>query len=452
MAHALIDKNLVSPAGQPASAATFIDPYTYNMQFQPELFKKLHLQKGKGKLTKFSQIVGNESSFAADKVTHAEMGDLMIVSEGVTVAGNVFTTTNKHGLRINDEIMISDGIVEKFGVVSAVASETEFTALNSVAGAWGFANTNTGPVTISCYSNTWNKGEENFTEGHEWDLQYFHNYSQIIKGFSGINESDMASLTWLEAPQFPGGEAWYSVDFSRGMDEYDNKIEMTHCFHNRLASDSPAALAGKARGMNGIVPQIEARGNVGNEYITTIAQMSAIAKRIKQQGGSTSYTVWCDHDQLGYFRTMLSGVNAHYSTGTNFGTFKNNKDMALALDFKSVYIDGITFHFTPWDILDDLSTLGAENLVDTSIAALFVPSGEKSVLIDGNSYSKPFLSVMYRRKGGIDRYKKVDLFGGGVGTAHKKDTFEALYTTEQTNQLVGANQWFVIRKAAGYYS
>ena len=39
MAHALIDKNLVSPAGQPASAATFIDPYTYNMQFQPELFK-----------------------------------------------------------------------------------------------------------------------------------------------------------------------------------------------------------------------------------------------------------------------------------------------------------------------------------------------------------------------------------------------------------------------------
>jgi len=444
--------SLVSPAGQLATEKNFIDPYTYAMQYQPELIKQLHLQKGKGKLTKFSQIVGNESSYAADKITHAEMGDLHTVSEGVAVSGNDFTTTNNHGLRVNDEIMISDGTIEKFAVVSAITSSTEFTALNAESGDFGFANVGVGPVTVSCYSNTWNKGDTNFTEGHEWNLQYFSNYSQIIKSFSDINESDMASMSWLEAPQFPGGEAWYSVDFARTLDKYDNTLEMTHCFHKRLASDSAAAIAGKARGMKGIVPQVEERGNIGNEYITTLAHLSEIAKRIKQQGGSTSYTVWHDHTQGAYFRTMLSGLNAHYSTGANFGTFQNDKDMALKLDFKSVYIDGITFHFTPWDILDDTSLLGAANFVDTSIAALFVPSGDMSVLVDGNTYSKPYLSIRYRRKGGIDRYKKLELYGGPIGTNHKKDTMEAHYKTEQLNELVGANQWFVIRKGTGIYT
>ena len=75
-----------------------------------------------------------------------------------------------------------------------------------------------------------------------------------------------------------------------------------------------------------------------------------------------------------------------------------------------------------------------------------------SVLVDGNSYSKPYLSVRYRRKGGIDRYKKLDLFGGSIGTPHKKDTMEAHYKTEQLNELVGANQWFVIRKGTGIYT
>ena len=442
--------SIVSPSGVLATAANFIDPYSYAIQYQPELISELHLQKGKGKLTKFSSIIGNESSYAADELKHSEMGDLHTVSLGVSVAGDIFTCPEAHQLRVNDEVMISDGVIEKYAVVSEVTSSTVFVGENVETGAFGFANAGVGPVTVSAYSNVWGKGTENFTQGHKWDPEIITNYTQIIKAFDDINESDMASMSWVKAPQYPGGEAWYNVAMGRTLDKYDNVLEMTHSFHRRAEAGSAAALAGFPRGMKGIIQQVEERGNIGNEYLTTIEDYSAVAKRIKQQGGATSYTVWCDHQQQAYNRTMLSGVNSHYLNGANFGMFQNGKDMALSLDFKSLYIDGITFHFTSWDILDNLTLLGAANFVDTSIAALFVPGGSTSVLEDGDTVSKPYLSLRYRRKNGIDRYKKTQIFGGNIGTDHKKDTMEAHYTTEQTNQVVGANKYFVVRKSAFY--
>lgn len=440
--------SLVSPSGQLATAANFFDPYSYDMNYQPDLLATMHLKRGKGKLTKFSQIVGNQNSYAADEVKHAEMGDLHTVSTAVTVVGDVFTCPLPHQLRVKDEVMISDGTVEKYAIVSEVTSPTVFVGENVDAGAFGFA----GAVTVSAYSNSFGKGEGNFTQGHEWTPEYFSNYTQIIKAYSDINESDMAAISWVKAPMFPGGEGWYNVAMARTLDKYDNVLEMTQTFHRRAAATSAAAVAGLPRGMKGIIQQVEERGNIGNEYLTTIEDYSNIARRIKQQGGSTSYTVWCDHTQMAYNRAMLAGVNSAYAAGSNYGTFQNGKDMALALDFKSIYIDGITFHFTSWDILDDKQLLGSANFVNTSVAALFVPSGDGSVLEDGNTVSKPFLELLYRRRNGIDRYKKTEIFGGNIGTPHKLDKMEAHYKTEQTNRLVGANKFFVIRKGTGIYS
>lgn len=164
------DPSIVSPSGQLATPANFIDPYSYAMQYTPELVPELHLQRGKGKITKFSQIIGNESSYAADEVKHSEMGDLHNVSTNVEVVGDVFTCPEAHQLRVNDEVMISDGTIEKYAVVSEVTSATVFVGENVEAGAFGFS----GNVTVSAYSNTWGKGEGNFTKGHKWEIGRAH--------------------------------------------------------------------------------------------------------------------------------------------------------------------------------------------------------------------------------------------------------------------------------------
>lgn len=444
--------SLYSPAGQLATAANFIDPYTYAIQYQPELVPELHLKNGKGKITKFCALTGSENSYASDQVKHSEMGRLHTVSEGVTVAGDVFTCAAPHNLRVNDVVMISDGVVERTAVVSAITSSLIFVGENQEAGAFGFSNAGVGPVTVSAFSNTWGKGAENFTQGMTYSPEIITNYSHIIKEFYDTNESDMAHLTWIKAPMYPGGEGWYNIEMQRTMDLYDNKIELTHLFNKRTVAGSAAALAGFPLGMKGVIQQVEERGNIGNEYITGIEELSDIAFRIKQQGGARAYTVWCDHKQMAYFRVMMATVNGNFANGTNYGVFQNSKDMALALDFQSVTIDGITFHFTPWALLDDPTLLGSAFFDVTSIACLFVPAGETSVLEEGNSVSRAYLSIRYRQQAGLNRYKKTKIFGGAIGTPHKKDTMEAHYETEQTNQVIGANQYFVVRRGTGIYT
>jgi len=202
--------------------------------------------------------------------------------------------------------------------------------------------------------------------------------------------------------------------------------------------------------MHGVIPQVEKRGNISNEYITDIEELSSVALRIKQQGGTCrEYTVWHDHQQGAYVRQMLSGVNAHYATGANYGQFNNSMDMSLKLGFKSVYIDGITFHFTPWSLLEDPTLLGNAKFKATSIAFLMVPTGNTSVYEDGNTVSKPYLSVRYRGDEAYNRKREVKIFGPG-GTPQSKDAQTTEFLCEGTNQLIGANNYFVGRRGVFY--
>ncbi len=435
----------LSPSGERATPFNFISPYDYATQYKPELNPQLYMKYGKGKITGFVRLTGSEMPFASDEVKHAEQGRLMSSYDDVTVVGDVFTFTDTHTLRVNDEVIVSDGSIEKTGIVSAINSSTEVVIENNDAGAFGL----TGAVTVVPFSNSFGKGTGNFTEGLTWNPDIITNYPKIVKEFFEVSESDMAHLTWVETPY---GDMWYNYDLERTMDKYDNLLELSHIYSRRSEDGSASANAGLPRGMKGILQQIEERGNIANEYIQNIEELSDIAYRIKRQGACREFTVFADHQQMAYFRQMLAGLNGHYANGANYGVFQNSMDMALALDFSSVKIDGVTFHFTPWALLDDPTLLGRTNFNSTNIACLLVPQGEKAVTEAGETVARPYLSIRYRQRGGINRYKDVDFFGGSIGTAHKKDTFEMHVKTEQTSQLVGANEWFVVRRGTGIYT
>lgn len=444
--------SLTSPSGQLATQANFIDPYTYGMVYRPDQRKQIHLQRGKGKLLPFCMITGSIESFASDQVQHAELGDLHQANRGVALdpATGTFTCPTAHNLRKGEVVIISDGTIERQAVVDSITSPTVFVGKNKKTGAWGL----TGNVTVTKLSNIWGKGEGNFDVGRKDNPEFIYNYPHIIKDFYSTNESDMAHHVWVETPGYNGGEGWFNTELQRTIDSYDNLIELTHLLHERSDSGSDATLAGYERGMKGIVQQVEERGNIGNELVTDIEELSDIAYRIKQQGGTTSYTWWKDHKQSAAFRKMLSGVNAHYANGSNYGIFDNNKETALELGFKSVYIDGITFHGSELTTLDEPELLGTEKFKNTSVQSLMIPAGEVSVLEskDGNTTTKAHLTIRYRQKNGINRYRKTKFFGGAYGTPHKKDTMEMHIETEMTNQVIGANQFFVFRRGTGIYT
>jgi hypothetical protein len=78
--------------------------------------------------------------------------------------------------------------------------------------------------------------------------------------------------------------------------------------------------------MKGVVQQMK-RGNISNDYITTVQDLSDMALRIKQQGSCRELTLWCDHTQMAKFRVLCASVNASFINGANYGMFNNSMDM-----------------------------------------------------------------------------------------------------------------------------
>jgi len=436
--------NPVSPSGQLAGAYNYIDPYTYDLVHRPDQISKLHLQRGKGKLFSFCAYSGSLQPFASDQVRWQELGDLHQANEGSTRAVDAFTTTSAHNLRVGETIMLSDGTDQNQATVTAITSSTVFDAKNKKNAAWAIGTTG---ITLFKFSNVFGKGEGNFTSGREDNPVNKVNYPHIIKDIYIENESDMAHHTWIETPQYAGGEGWYNIELARTEDAYDNLIELTHLLNERAESGSASVAAGYEKGMKGIVQQIEEGGYTGSETITTTDELSDIVFQIKQEGGSTDYAWWKDHKQSAAFRKMLANENAYFTEGQNYGMFNNSPEMALHLGFKSVFVDGVTFHSQDLRVFDEPQMLGAAAISNTSIQSIMMPMGDKKVLENGQEYDQPYLTIRYREMGGLNLFKKTKFFGGIYGTDHKTSTMEMHIETEMTNQVIGANQFFVFKRS-----
>jgi hypothetical protein len=449
MAFELLSTNLLGqaiidqPGGVLATSENFIDPYTYAQQYMPELIGELHMRNGKGSIIGFCRITGSMDTYASDQIQHMEEGRLHNILKGVTVAGNNFTSPTPHNLRVKDRIKISDGIRERQATVSAITSPTVFVALNDAAGAYGFTDT----VDVINISSTFGKGEGQFEKGKNWNGTTITNFTHIMKETYSISKSNMVHKSWVMTPE---GPKWFNHEMERTGTMFENEEELTQIFHVRAATGSDSVNAGFAPGLKGVVQQIEERGNIGNQYITTVGDLSNIARRAKQQGTCRSFTVWADHTQMAFFRTLMSSVNSSFAGGANYGIFNNSRDMALALDFSSVIIDGVSFHFTPWTVLEDPTLMGSAKFMTTNIACLIVPAGENYVTENGNTVTRPYLTLRHRSDGSVNRNKQIDIYGLGTPHPERKDIMTADYLSEITNQLVGANNYTVVRRGTFY--
>ncbi|WP_062057402.1 hypothetical protein [Aquimarina longa] len=429
-------------SGNIRTSYNYISEYDYATQFEPDKMLGLHPRYGNGLITGFCKVVGAEKPYNSDQVVHAEQDRLMNILRGVTVSGDIFTTNagEKANARVGDVILASDGTIEAQGVITTVSSSTEFVVANRAVGDFGF----TRAVTVSIFSSEFNKADSGFTEGFEHKPVFYKNYSHIIKEFYSVAESDLAHATWLKTPQ--GEDRWFSYEMERNRIKFQNKMELTHIFSKRAETGSAAEAAGYA-GMNGVLSTVENRGNVGNGYIETLDEFDEITKRIRRQGNCTSYTSWADQTQRIKYSNMLGKINKYADSGANYGVFQNNKKLALHLDFESFTRNGITFHLTDWKLLNDPTLMGSENFLQTNIASLFIPAGEKQITTEtGAKSSSPYICIRYRKQGDVNRYMRTKIFGL-QGTEIREDKMEIQYISEQTNQVIGANEYVVVKRS-----
>ncbi len=425
-----------------AMPQNFIDKYTLANKYQPQLLKELSYAHGKGNITGVLEAIsgGKTKTYASDMIQWAEMGRLHNKLEGVTIEDNAFTCAKPHQLRVKDRIKISDGDKEWQATVSRIVSATVFEALND-----GLTAFPTDPVTVLAdFSSSFQKGDDGFQIGKGWDPRIRNNFSHIIGEHYEIADSDLKHITWISTPD---GPMWYHTEIERIHTLFRNKEEITIMFNERSDEASASAQAGYAPGQIGVVPFVERYGNVSNELITSIQDLSDIAFRAKQQGVCREFMMFCDHQQLSAISDLAAGLNASYVNGRFYGSFQNSKDMAQYLDFSHIYKDGIQYHFKDWAITDDPTLLGSTKFDTTSLSYLGVPTGNKvDIKENGSVVSVPYLEVLYR---GMDRKRQMK--GWGVfGTQTKRDSSSIDLLTECTNRLVGANNFFVGRKNTFY--
>lgn len=432
----------LSPTGQLATSSNFISSYDYATQYEPDRVLKLHSRYGNGLITGFTRITGAEKPYASDLVKHAEEGRLMQISSGVTRTADAFTTTTAHNLRVGDIVKASDGTNENIIDVTAIGSTTTFTGISRLSGGHSIGTT---AISLYAFSSDFPKGAGGFQVGRTWDPVYYDNYSQIIKEYFDVSESDMAHSVWVKTN---AGEFWFNYDMDRTYNMMQNKIELTHIFMQRAEAGSAVASAatGNNLGMQGIVPTVKSRGNVGNGLIEDLTEMDAVIFRLQKQGVQNSYTVWCDSNQMVAFYTMLGDVNKWADTGANYGTFRNSKELAVYLDFQSFVRQGITFHLTPWRVLIDPTLDGGTGFTGTSIAAMFMPDGQKTVLNDdGAKEDQPYLMIRYRQSSYINRRLRTKI-EGLPGNEIDEDKLKVQHIAEQTNQVVGANEYYLVNR------
>lgn len=431
---------VTKPAGVRRDSYTFMTLYDYAQKYKPDVAADLFYANGKGSITGMLTKIGSEGTYASDIVKHAELTRLHNRITGVTFVGNTFTSPTPHNVQPNMVVLISDGVKNHQAYVDSVTSPTVFVALSKKAAGFGFTGT---LLDISVdFSNTWDKASGTFVTGNTWNPKFYENNTQIIKWRYDEAESDMAHDIWFDTPE---GPRWTNTDIERSNTLFDNIVELTHFFSEQVENGSAAAVAGAPKGMKCVTQQIAERGNIINGFIEDKTDLEAMAKRIIQQGvDQDHYYVFCNIDQMNRFNTLAASISP--SAVNQYGSFPNGEDMAVYLDFSHIMISGKHFWFKHWKVLDDPTILASGKFETTGFNFIAFPMGNTRVKDgDGNVTKQPFLRILHRAKGEINRKRKVEIFGPG-GTAQLEDKLTLSYLNESTNQVVGANAWFLGNK------
>jgi hypothetical protein len=270
----------------------------------------------------------------------------------------------------------------------------------------------------------------------------------IIKSQYVVSGSDMAQIGWVEVATEDGasGYLWYLKAESETRLRFEDYLEMAMIEGEKVGAAS-AITTGK--GTEGLFAAIEGRGNV-NVGFTAAAGLDAfddILKNLDTQGAIEENMLFLQRQTALDFDDMLAAISGGSAGGTAFGLFENSEEMALNLGFSGFRRGSYDFYKTDWKYLNDASTRGAIDGVN-SIEGVLIPAGTSTVYdqVLGTNIRRPFLHVRYRASQADDRRMKSWLTGsaGGAFTS-TLDAMEVNFLSERCLVTQAANNFVLFK-------
>ena len=464
-------------------------------QYLPDLMEKEAEVFGPRTISGFLSQVGAEEAMAADQVVWSEQsrlhlsytatldadgdvnGTLAILADidGNTDMGSGSTSARKHGIRVNDIVLIAQaGAVEKAIVVetpnsNVVSFEPYATATSALSD---------GTVTVLVIGSEFGKGASYADEtgtfksdsrgANEPTFKSFSNKPIIMKDYYEVSGSDVSRVGWIEVAAEDGqsGYLWYLKAEADTRARFNDHLEMTMLEAEKTNANSiigfgadsqvrGAAVAGAGgAGTEGLFAAIETRGNVtsgitGVNAATDLAEFDAILAEFDKQGAIEENMMFVNRATSLAMDDMLASMNSYGAGGTSYGVFDNSEDMALNLGFSGFRRGSYDFYKSDMRYLNDKATRGGINDAagSAAIRGIFVPAGTSTVYDQqlGKNLKRPFLHVRYRASQTDDRKMKSWVTGSIGAATSALDAMQIHMLSERCLVTQGANNFMLMK-------
>ena len=451
--------------GGGAVPANFAD---FAQQYLPEIYEAEVERYGNRTLSGFLKMVGAEMPMTSDQVIWSEQNRLHISYDNVVVdaAGTGFTIPVAAGIinviSINDTIVILDpatgleakGIVTASGAAAGTGALTVqlYNGLTPVV----FFGAPAG-LKIFVYGSDYSKGtsmvaggagNSNVRVSVEPVLTQFSNSPIIIRDQYVVSGSDTAQIGWVNVATEDGtdGYLWYLKAESETRLRFEDYLEMA-MVEGELNASALNPLT--QPGTQGLFAAIQARGNVETGFTAAqgLTEFDAILKNLDTQGAIEENMLFLQRQTSLDFDDMLASISSGVQGGVAYGLFENSSEMALNLGFSGFRRGSYDFYKTDWKYLNDASTRGAINGVN-SIEGVLVPAGTSTVYdqVLGTNIRRPFLHVRYRASQTDDRRMKSWLTGSVGGASNSTlDAMEVNFLSERCLVTQAANNFVLFR-------
>ena len=455
-------------AGVPGNFADFAQ------QYLPEIYEAEVERYGNRTLSGFLKMVGAEMPMTSDQVIWSEQNRLHISYIGCTLGAIVGTTqvinlspgvaTAQNVISVNDTVVVLDPAtgLEAKGIVTATVigvggsitvQSFQGPALNG-AGNLGFSAAG---LKVFVYGSDYSKGTTiaavgagNSAVRQSIDpvLTQFSNSPIIIRDQYVVSGSDTAQIGWVNVATEDGtdGYLWYLKAESETRLRFEDYLEMA-MVEGELNTSALNPLT--QPGTQGLFAAIQARGNVETGFTAAqgLGEFDAILKNLDTQGAIEENMLFLQRQTSLDFDDMLASISSGVQGGVAFGLFENSSEMALNLGFSGFRRGSYDFYKTDWKYLNDASTRGAINGVN-SIEGVLVPAGTSTVYdqVLGTNIRRPFLHVRYRASQTDDRRMKSWLTGSVGGASNSTlDAMEVNFLSERCLVTQAANNFVLFR-------
>ncbi len=449
-------------------------------QYLPDLMEKEAEVFGNRTISGFLSQVGAEESMSSDQVIWTEQGRLHLsyklvnITQGsggvkdadLTFAGNTtdvdgtVVAGTAHGIRPGDMLLVSDAdatarmYVE--GVTAAgVVQAKRYDGANAVGSSAGEMATG-GDVSVLVFGSEYSKATTGRTGANAPGFKSRSNKPIILKDKYEVSGSDASAIGWVEVSGEEGqsGYLWYlkaSGDTKARFSDYLEMAMMESVTGAGTAPTSAGTNGGAITGTEGLFEALENRGNISTtlDNTATLQEFDDIIDELDANGAIEENMMFLDRATSLNIDDMLAGLNGNYATGTSYGVFNNEADMALNLGFTGFRRGSYDFYKSDFKYLNDKSTRGLINATDgdNAIHGVMIPAGVSSVYDQslGKNLKRPFLHVRYRASQLESRKYKTWTTGSVGATTSDLDAMEMHFLSERCLVVQGANN-FVLMK------